>query len=197
VLRNDGGGTWSSVICGLDWVAARADTIDAVNMSLSGYDPGADTSTCADDALHAAICRVVNEAQIPVVVAAGNETANARNYAPAAYDEAIAVSAYADFDGRPGGAAAARCDHADDTFAAFSNRGADVDVAAPGVCVRSTVVGGGTGEMRGTSMAAAHVAGGVALYRAANPAAGPAAVRRWLLEIASRDQGDAPEQLPP
>ena len=83
VLRSDGGGTWSSVICGLDWVAARANTIDVVNMSLSGYDPSADTSTCADDALHQAICNVVNMAQIPVV-AAGNDTDNARSYAPAA-----------------------------------------------------------------------------------------------------------------
>ncbi len=39
------------------------------------------------------------------VVAAGNESRNARQNRPAAYDEVITVSAMADYDGRGGGQA--------------------------------------------------------------------------------------------
>ncbi len=198
VLRYDGGGTWSSVICGLDWVFAEQTTIDVVNMSLSGEYARADSSTCANDALHAAICRVVNEAQIPVVVAAGNEGRNARNYAPAAYDEAITVSSFTDYNGLPGGRAAFTCyDDArkargsgDDTFSRFSNYGRDVDILAPGGCIRSTWLNGQYLTISGTSMAAPHVAGAVALYVAFNPAATPADVRVWLTGAASRPQMD-------
>lgn len=36
VLNNAGSGTWSSVICGIDFVTAHADTIKVANMSLGG-----------------------------------------------------------------------------------------------------------------------------------------------------------------
>ncbi|MER3486431.1 MAG: peptidase S8, partial [Chloroflexota bacterium] len=68
VLDAYGNGTTSNLICGLDWVAAHADTIDVVNMSLAGA--GSDGS-CSSTALHEAICGVVN-AGVTVVAAAGN-----------------------------------------------------------------------------------------------------------------------------
>ncbi|MFP5327222.1 MAG: S8 family serine peptidase, partial [Acidimicrobiia bacterium] len=36
VLTRSGSGSWSSVICGVDWVTAHADTIKVANMSLGG-----------------------------------------------------------------------------------------------------------------------------------------------------------------
>ena len=112
------------------------------------------------------------------MVAAGNDSADASGSAPAAYDEVITVSALADFNGQPGGGAASTCRaDVDDTFADFSNYGADVDIIAPGVCINSTVPGGGyDNTYSGTSMASPHVAGGAALYMAANPSATPAQV---------------------
>ena len=94
-----GNGSWSSVICGLDWVAARSETIEVVNMSLGG---DGSTATARRHPLHAAICQVV-KAGIPVIVAAGNERIRRAKYVPAAYDEVITVSAFADSDGKPGG----------------------------------------------------------------------------------------------
>ena len=108
---------------------------------------------------------------------------------PATYDEVIAVSAFADFDGAPGGQGPSRCGNSDDTFAtSFSNFGLDVDIAAPGACIRSTSLGSGYAELSGTSMATPHVTGAVALYLADTHGATPADVRTWLLGPGSRPQ---------
>jgi subtilisin family serine protease len=183
VLGATGGGTWSSVICGIDWVFSQGAAIDVANMSLGGF--GSDNA-CGDDALHLAICRLVGGGT-PVAAAAGNDNMNAAGFVPATYDEVIAVSAFADYDGQPGGQSASACGapEPDDSFAVFSNYGADVDIAAPGRCIRSTYPGGTYQSLSGTSMAAPHVAGAVALYKADNPTAGPSQVRQWLLSSAS------------
>lgn len=177
VLNNAGSGSWASVICGIDYVTAHASEIEVANMSLGGS--GSD-STCAQDAMHQAICNSV-AAGVTYAVAAGNSASNANNFVPATFAEVITVSALADFNGVPGGGGAATCRaDVDDTFADFSNFGADVDLIAPGVCILSTWKGGGYNTISGTSMASPHVAGGAALYKATNPAASPSAVKTAL-----------------
>lgn len=177
VLNNSGSGSWSTVICGLDWVTARASTIEVANLSLGGT--GLD-GECGSSSLHLAICRAVN-AGVTVVVAAGNSAANTAGYVPATYDEAITVSALADFDGLSGGSGSPTCRaDTDDTFANFSNFGADVDLIAPGVCILSTWTGGGYNTISGTSMASPHVAGAAALYLSQHPGTLPAQVKAAL-----------------
>jgi subtilisin family serine protease len=181
VLDRRGLGTTASVVCGLDFVTANARTIRVANLSLSG--PGSDDGDCGDrsgDALHRAVCRAA-AAGVTIVVAAGNDGADAKDSVPAAYDEVITVSALADSDGQPGGLGASTSYGADDTFATFSNYGADVDLAAPGVNVLSTYRGKRYATLSGTSMASPHVAGAAALYLARNPGATPAEVRAALI----------------
>jgi subtilisin family serine protease len=191
VLNNAGSGTWSSVKCGVDWVAARATTIKVANMSLGGG--GSDGECGGNDALHNAICDAV-EAGVTFVVAAGNESDDAGRHVPAAYDEVITVSALADSDGTPGGtwsSTACRSDQ-EETLADFSNHGTDVDLIAPGVCIRSTWKGGGYSTISGTSMASPHVAAGAALYIAAHPGSTPAQVQAGLIAEGGTDWvGDA------
>jgi subtilisin family serine protease len=182
VLNNAGTGFRSDVICGVDWVAGNANTIAVANMSLggSGSDDG---KSCLEttDAYKKAICGAV-DAGVTFVVAAGNESDDAANHLPAAYDDVvITVSALADFDGESGGGAAATCrSDVDDTFADFSNYGPAVDIIAPGVCIRSTWSGGGYNTISGTSMATPHVTGAASLYLARNPEATPADVETAL-----------------
>ena len=192
VLTDAGSGLNSDVICGIDYVTAHADEIEVANMSLGGG--GADDGNCGnsnDDAMHQAICSSV-AAGITYAVAAGNDSEDAANSTPAAYDEVITVSALADFNGQPGGGAPSTCrSDQDDTFASFSNSGADVDIIAPGVCINSTWMLGGYNTISGTSMASPHVAGGAALYAANNPAASPAQVKAALRDAGSTNWSNA------
>jgi len=182
VLDRKGSGYTSDIICGIDWVAQRADTIKIANMSLGG--PGADDGDCGntnDDPEHQAICNAVS-AGVTFIVAAGNEADDAANHTPAAYDEVITVSALADFNGLPGGGAVPTCrTDQDDSLADFSNFGPDVDVMAPGVCIYSTHLRGGYETMSGTSMATPHVAGAAALILAETPTLSAAQLRHEIL----------------
>ena len=183
VLNRRGSGTWGQIICGIDWVTANAATIEVANMSLGGG--GTDTG-CDDGGMNEAICNAV-DAGVTFVVAAGNESDDAAYHVPAAYDQVITVSA---LDDRDGSAATI------DTFASFSNYGADVDLIAPGVYIYSTYKGGGYATMSGTSMASPHVAGGAALYKATHPGATPAQVKSALQAAGNLDWNDAADPDP-
>ena len=133
-----------------------------------------------------ALCASV-AAGVTYVVAAGNDGWDF-DYAPApdtpaAYPEALTVTAMADSDGRggaAGGAPACTSGELDDRSATFSNfaataAGAAHAIAAPGVCIRSTWPGGGHATISGTSMAAPHVAALAALCIADAGRPGPCA----------------------
>lgn len=191
VLDKNGGGAFSDVICGLDWVAGHANTIDVANLSLSGSQK---RGSCTDQPLHIAICSVVN-AGVTVVVAAGNQGTNADQRVPASYPEVITVSGFSDSDGKPGGLGPKPCwaSH-DDMFLSFTNYGPSVDIAAPGGCITSYNQNGALDSESGTSEASPHVAGAVANYVASYAAdhggqrPTPAQSRNWLLTTASRPQ---------
>jgi subtilisin len=171
VLDRYGSGLLSDVAKGVDWVTQNRSRIAAANLSLGAFfGTAVEDRNCGNtvgDALHKAICASVR-AGVVYVVAAGNDAEDARYAAPAGYREVVTVSALADSDGRPNGAGPATPYGADDTFASFSNFGAGVDLIAPGVRIRSTCLGSSYCRMTGTSQAAPHATGAVALWVSAN-----------------------------
>ena len=134
VLGPDGSGSWSGVIAGVDYVAQTCVAGDVANMSLGGG---------KNDSLNAAV--VTASASCPFFVAAGNEAADAANFSPASANgpNVYTISAFSNGD----------------NWASFSNYGAGVDYAGPGVSIMSTWIGGGYNTIGGTSMATTHIAG--------------------------------------
>lgn len=126
----------SEVIAALDWIAQQG-IIGTVNMSLGGP---------AEPALDAAVAALA-ALGYTVVVSAGNEAQDVCNVSPAREPSAVTVGATDRQDFR----------------ATFSNFGDCLDLFAPGVAIESTLIGGGSGPMSGTSMAAPHVAGYAAM----------------------------------
>jgi subtilisin family serine protease len=145
VLDRLGFGYNDEVLKGLDHVAAdgACGRDEVINMSLS--DDATATGALDIDLMVEAMA----QAGCLFALAAGNETRNVSNVSPAGVDHAniFTVSAI----------------DSNDNFASFSNYGAGVDRAAPGVNVVSLKRGKGTESKNGTSMAAPHVAGLLAL----------------------------------
>ena len=133
---------------------------DIINMSLGTNNPGCISLSPTGGALRDAIERALDTG-IYVVIAAGNSNCNVP--APMSHiDGVITVSAVG-----PGGAKAG-----------FSNYGRLIDVAAPGVLVLSTMIDESNAVVAadfiysfssGTSMAAPHVSGVLALMLSVNP----------------------------
>lgn len=157
VLGCDGSGPISQVLAGIDWILTRQERPAIVNMSL-----GANAYPMLDEAVRSLLL-----AGFHVVVSAGNENTNACLRSPARVPGAITVGASDNTDKR----------------AVFSNFGSCVDLLAPGQWVSAPDWRSQTAErmLSGTSMAAPHVAGTLALLLESRPTLTPTQLTQQLL----------------
>jgi thermitase len=140
VLGKDGNGDSATLAAGILWAVDRG--ADVINLSLGGRG-----TTMAE---RGAIAYAADH-DVAIVAAAGNDGTTRREY-PAAGRSVIAVAAT----------------DASDQLYRWSNRGAWIDVAAPG-CNTAPWRGQTYATFCGTSSATPLVAGLVALVRAAHP----------------------------
>jgi subtilisin family serine protease len=155
----------SWIIDGVDYVIAQKraspNTDMVANLSL-----GSNFSPALNNAIKAAF-----DEGVVVVVAAGNENADACQKSPASETSAITVGAT----------------DSSDSKAWFSNYGTCVDIFAPGDEIVAGWIGSNTATKTdsGTSMAAPHVAGVAALILNQTPGISPAAVVAMMKQSAS------------
>jgi thermitase len=167
VLGDSGSGFFSDIDTAIQWAADSGAKV--INMSLGGSIPcPTGTQLAANYAWNRGV----------VLVAAAGNFGGSGAIAPANCQNVI-------------GAAAT---NSKDAKAAFSNYGTEVDVAAPGVGIDSTVnpalnAGKEYASFSGTSMASPHVAGVLALIWATSYGTGPAAVRDRLFATADAVAG--------
>lgn len=135
VLNSRGQGSNADIASGILEAANRGAKI--INLSLGGTDNS--------ETIRRAIANV-QERGVVVIAAAGNSGVSTPFF-PAANEGVIGVAAVDSRREKP----------------RFSNFGDYIDIAAPGVDIGSTKLGGGVTKMSGTSMASPHVAGACAL----------------------------------
>jgi subtilisin len=186
VFDASGNATLQTVLCGMDWVVEHSGTIDVANMSFENEwaDRGGTCASPRGDPVLTATCAMIG-AGVTAVAAAGNDSADANGFQPAGFPGVITASALVDYNGSPGGKAKPTCaDYgADDSFAAFSNYGSSIEIAAPGACLVSTYVDG-YATWWGTSFSSSYTSGAVALYKSTHATATPEQVTAALLATA-------------
>ena len=171
VLADDGSGSDTIIIAGIEYVMANLDSNRGIIINLSLGGTCANTN-CSTDPLVLAVESAVS-AGIVVVVAAGNEycnSANPRVGSPASAQNAITVAASTK-QGK---------------LAIYSNYGQHIDMIAPGHSVEAACAFAECGDeatiikYSGTSMAAPHVAGVAAQLLEKSSSATPAQVLKAM-----------------
>lgn len=161
VFGSQNGAYTSDIIHGLEYIESLVSTngnpyhIDAINMSLGS---SRFSSSCDSDPEKPIIDLLLSEG-VFTVVAAGNNNSTNQMSAPACISSVVSVAA----TNKQGG------------IASYTNINANTTIAAPGGdfdpqgCITSSVPQNSYTEMCGTSMAAPHVAGAIAVLRQAKP----------------------------
>ncbi|MCM3709062.1 S8 family peptidase [Sporosarcina luteola] len=138
---------------------------DVINMSFVGEEYSAYLAEAINYAL---------DHDVVVVVASGNESMDTTELYPAGEQKVIVVGAV----------------DRNDRIADFSNTGASIDIAAPGVDILSSVPGGSFKSYSGTSTATPFVSAAAAMLKLEDPTRTVQDVER-LLKKYTNDQGSA------
>jgi len=168
------GVNWEAQVMGAKFLAANGSgsTAGAIKSILyaSRNDARITSNSWGGGGFNQALYDALKASPALHICAAGNESNNNDKKAsyPASYDlpNIVAVAA----------------SDSNDRLASFSNYGAtQVDLAAPGVGIYSTLKNGGYGSMSGTSMATPHVSGVAGLIATLYPNATNAEIKQRLL----------------
>jgi len=155
-IGDAGGGTWTNIINGIVWIGENMNGPTVVSMSIGGS---------FNELSNAALEDLVDAGAV-VVVASGNDAADACTRSPGSADSSITVGATTQID----------------EAASYSNYGSCVSIWAPGTSINSASSGtvSSYSTLSGTSMACPHVAGAVALILESDPTLSVSEVKEVL-----------------
>ncbi|MEK7991538.1 MAG: S8 family serine peptidase, partial [Thiotrichaceae bacterium] len=170
---NDGGFfQLSYLMSGVDWVITNLDSISpeirVMNMSLGLTDRFDDASKCdtAYPSYTKTFNQLANELDVVVFAASGNNGDTSAIDWPSCLSDVIAIGN----------------SNSNDVLHDFGNRGALVEIVAPGVDIDSTKMGGGTKADTGTSMSSPMAAGVAALLLEKDPSLSAALIKQKLID---------------
>ncbi|HEV7238959.1 MAG TPA: S8 family serine peptidase [Thermoanaerobaculia bacterium] len=174
--------SFTQIYRALEWIADHRPEVDAINMSL-GSDALVTDADCGSHAVALGLQPVISrlrERGVLIAASSGNNGATDRMWLPACMSEVLGVGAT--FDNA-------------DNVATFTNSSVSLDLLAPGVSITSTARGGGTTTLSGTSMAAPHVAGLIALMKQVGGRAFPSSSIQTILENSGKPVVDPRNSL--
>ena len=159
------------VLNALDWLIDTHPEVRAINMSLgtdalfAGY---CDSSTAYTQAFASAINTLRSGGALSVVSSGNDSSANGME-APACIHAAISVGAVYDSNFGPSGFFCTDATTAADKITCFTNSNSTLDMLAPGAAITSDYLNGGLSTFYGTSQAAPHVTGSIAILLEVRP----------------------------
>jgi subtilisin family serine protease len=162
----------TSLMKALDWLISTQPAVKVVNVSMviGAFGGACDAATSVTAGLAQAVNTLKQRGTV-TVASAGNSGSKTTLGAPACLSQVVGVGAV--YDGNVGTISFGCTDGstAADKIACFSNSGTALDLLAPGAAVTSSGLGGGVAGFGGTSQAAPHVAGALALLLQVKPTA--------------------------
>jgi subtilisin family serine protease len=190
----DGGNRFqgfTQIYRGLEWIAAQRPDVRVINMSL-GTHTLFTSEACNGSAIArgvAPVVRTLRERGVLITASSGNQESWTEVALPACMTDVIGVGATY----KPSWQAPFPCitGMPSDCVTSFTNSNDAVDLVAPGASIQASRRGGGSLTLSGTSMAAPHVAGTIALMLQARGGFFAADQIEQILKTTGRSVSDA------
>jgi len=184
--------SFTQIYHALEWIIQKRSDVRVINMSLGSYSLFT-SADCTAMALHDGMQQVIGALRqrgVLITASSGNQSSITGTTLPACMADVLGVGATYDAAGRQ----SAFCTVSNaqvDEVACFSNSSDAIDVLAPGAVITASKRGGGSIAYAGTSMAAPHVAGAIALMQQASGSTLTADQAEEILKITGKPVVDS------